>query len=280
MMPRERFTLCAAVALLLSGCGPETDGAEMVEDTVAVSTEAPAVTATDTSSRSEPVEPRVAPDSSGRETEPAEDSVTERAAPAQDRGAEILARASVAYESLRSLQADFTMVLENPLLRRNTTSRGTLYQVSPDRILLRFSEPEGDVIVGDGTHFWVYYPSVNADQVTRAPAAQAGSGGVDLRAQFVGDPTERFRYTVEGTEAVAGRPAQVLTLEPRAEAGYRSLKVWIDEADAMVRQFEIAEHNGAVRRFTFSSLQRNPALDDALFRFTPPEGVRIVEPPR
>ncbi len=214
--------------------------------------------------------------------DPAEPEPRSNATSASDtaQGAEALRRAAQAYASLESLRADFTMEMVNPLLRRTTTSRGTLVQRTPDRIALRFTEPEGDIIVGDGTYFWVYYPSINPDQVTRAPAAQAGSGGVDLRAQFLGDPLERFDWTYEGSEAVDGRPATVLTLVPKEAAGYRQLKVWIDDADGLARRFEIHEHNGSTRTFVLSSLDRNPALADTLFRFEPPEGVRIVSPPR
>jgi len=202
-------------------------------------------------------------------------SAEQPAAYAQDPAA-ILRRTSDVYEGLRSMRADFTMVVENPLLRSRTTSRGTLYQRRPDRILLDFSEPEGDIIVSDGTYFWVYYPSANADQVLRSPAGEAGAGGVDLQAQFIGDPTDRFDYTMQGTETIAGRRAHVFTLVPRGNAGYRQLKVWIDAEDSLVRRFELTELNGSVREFTLSNVQRNPTIPDERFTFTPPPNARVV----
>jgi outer membrane lipoprotein-sorting protein len=112
--------------------------------------------------------------------------------------------------------------------------------------------------------------------VLRAPAAAAGESGVNLQAQFVGNPVERFTWTDHGTESVAGRQARLLTLEPRQRAEYRSLRVWLDEGDALARRFEITEHNGVVRRFDLQNMQVNPSIPDAVFRFTPPDGVRIV----
>jgi outer membrane lipoprotein carrier protein len=197
--------------------------------------------------------------------------------PQADDGAGVLRGAAAAYARVRSLQAEFVMNFDNPLLRQTTVSRGTIYQRQPDRIALRFSDPAGDLILSDGTFFWVYYPSVNAQQVIRAPAAAAGDAGVNLQAQFVGNPVERFRYELHGTESVAGRPASVLTLVPRERAEYRSLKVWIDSRDSMVRRFEITEHNGNVRRFDLQNLQVNPAISDAVFQFSPPPGARIVD---
>jgi outer membrane lipoprotein carrier protein len=198
-------------------------------------------------------------------------------AQAQD-GAAVLRRAAAAYEGVRAMQADFVMRAENPLLRTSVTSRGTIYQRQPDRIAVRFTEPDGDLIVGDGQYFWVYYPSNNPQQVIRAPAAAAGESAVNLQAQFIGNPVERFNYTHEGTESVGGRSAHVLLLVPRQRAEYRSLKVWLDDRDALARRFEITEHNGAVKRFDLTGLQVNPSIPDGVFRFTPPAGANIVTP--
>jgi outer membrane lipoprotein carrier protein len=190
---------------------------------------------------------------------------------------EILERAAKAYAAVRTMQADFRMAVTNPLLRRTTNSAGTLYQQRPDRIALRFSDPAGDAIVGDGTWFWVYYPSVNPDQVIRMPASEGTTGGVDLQAQFLGNPVERFDATLHGSERVGGRETHVLTMVPRTPAGYTSLKVWLDTSDSLARRFEITEENGTVRRFELTNLRTNVAIADDVFRFTPPAGARVIE---
>jgi len=189
----------------------------------------------------------------------------------------LLRRTSEAYAGMRTLQSPFTMVTENPLLRSRVSSRGTLYQRRPDRILLRFDEPKGDIILGDGQYFWIYYPSTDPDQAIRARAAEGAAGGVDLWAQFVGDPVTRFEHTFHGLETVNGRESAAVTLVPRTDPGYQQLKVWIDTADRLVRRFEITEHNGVIRRIELQDLTVNPALADDVFRFVPPPGVRVVE---
>lgn len=195
---------------------------------------------------------------------------------AGDSAAGILASAAERYRTTRSLQADFRMRLENTLLRSTIESAGVLYQERPDRLALRFTEPAGDVILSDGQYFWVYYPSVDPQQVIRSAASAGGSSGVDLQAQFLGDPTARFRYTLEGVEQVGGRAAWRLLLVPRERAGYRSLRVWLDQRDHLARRFEIHEDNGSVRRFELSNVRINPSLPDHLFRFQPPAGARVV----
>jgi outer membrane lipoprotein carrier protein len=196
---------------------------------------------------------------------------------AMQEGAAILKRASAAYTKIKSMRADFVQRRENPLLNSTNTSRGTLYQRRPDRFALKFSQPAGDVIVADGRYFWVYYPSADKRQVIRADAGAAGAGAVDLQSQFIGDPVKRFSHTYHGTEKQGGRTLHVLTLVPRQNAGYKSMKVWIDGGDALVRRFQITEQTGALVEFQLSNLSVNPALGDEIFRFTPPAGAQVIE---
>lgn len=219
------------------------------------------------------------PDSAGTassRTEPPAPSVEPVEPPAGQDVARLLRRTASIYSAMRSMQAEFTMLTRNPLLRTEVTSHGTLFQRRPDRILLRFTDPAGDVIVGDGKYFWVYYPSVDPKQVVRTPAAGT-AGVVDLQAQFVGDPLTRFEHTVRGREAIDGRDATAVMLVPREVLDYDSLEVWIDTQDSLVRRFQITDPNGVSRRLDLRNLEVDADLPDDLFTFTPPEGVRIVE---
>jgi outer membrane lipoprotein-sorting protein len=194
--------------------------------------------------------------------------------PAAQEAAEVLRRTAAAYDRMHSVAADFTQVLRNTLLGRTTESAGTLYQREPDKFLMDFSDPEGDRIVSDGRWFWMYFPSVDEKQVIRTPRR---GQGLDLQAQFVGDPVERFEHTYHGAETFRGREAHVFTLEPREPMGYRRMKVWIDTDDWLVRRFEIHEDNGNVRHMELRNVVVDPELPDALFEFTPPEGAIVVE---
>jgi len=209
-------------------------------------------------------------------TAPGPAAVSAPAPAARQQSAEaILRHAAAAYRAVRSLRAGFVQVVKNPLLGGAITSKGTIYQRRPDRFLMKFSDPAGDVLVSDGQWFWIYYPSVDPKQVIRTPAAGAGQA-VDLQAQFLGDPERRFSARLEGREAVAGRQAYVLDLTPRGSEAFKALKLWIDPDDYLVRRFEITEQNGSVRHLELSDLRVNVAAGDALFRFAPPAGAHIV----
>jgi chaperone LolA len=207
---------------------------------------------------------------------PAAARPTPAEARSQDRAAQILSQAETAANGVRSLEADFTQTMAVPLLNQTQRSAGKLYQRKPDRFLMRFSDPAGDVIVADGRHFWLYYPSADRTQVIRTSIAEGGEA-VDLQAQFLSNPNQRFVSTLAGEENVGGRPAHVLTLVPRGASPYRILKVWVDKEDHLVRRFEITEENESVRRVELRNLRTNHTLPNTLFTFTPPEGAQVFD---
>lgn len=279
-MKRTAFPAVLAVGLIVAAtCGSGSDAAVADLPDTAVVASGPG--APDPAAPPRAVDPKVAvpvraPTAGPRAPEAAPADTAAAAVPGEQEEALRLLRGSAArYGAMRALRASFTMETRNPLLRETVRSRGMLYQRRPDRLLMRFEEPSGDVIVSDGRWIWVWYPSVDSAQVLRTPAA-AGAGGVDLLSQFVGDPTERFTWTARPTESIGDRANSVIALDPRGSEAYRQLVVWIDVRDLLVRRFEITEHSGVVRRVDLRDVVVDPDLPDSLFRFDPPAGARIV----
>ena len=197
--------------------------------------------------------------------------------PADDAEAEqILERVERTYAGVKSMQADFVQDLRVPLLGTSQRSSGKIYQRRPDRFLMKFSDPAGDVIVADGRSFWMYYPSSDARQVMKTSIAQ-GTQQVDLHQQFLSDPTSRYNGTLDGAETVDGHRTHVLTLVPKQQSPVRKLRIWVDAADYSVRRFEMTEENESVRRIELRNLKRNVQLPDGLFAFSPPRGAQIFE---
>lgn len=196
------------------------------------------------------------------------------ARPGDPSAEQILDRVERAYADVRTLRADFVQRLQVPLLGSERESRGRIFQRRPDRFAMRFTEPAGDLLVGDGEWFWMYNPSSDRTQVLRTLMSSVG-GSVDLQQEFLSNASERYVPTLLGSEEVDGRPAYALTLVPKAASPYRLVKVWVDKGDWLVRRFEITEENESVRRLLLRNLTLNSTLADSLFRFTPPEGTQI-----
>jgi outer membrane lipoprotein carrier protein len=185
-------------------------------------------------------------------------------------------RAAAAYAKVRTARATFEQTLKNPLTGSVLVSRGEFLQQRPNRLAVRFTDPAGDRIVADGKYVWLYLPSTTPGQVIRTPVSQAaGVGTVDLTARFLDAPRARYTIGDAGADTVGGRPARVVTLVPRTAQPFVRATVWIDDADATVRQFEVVDQNGVTRRVRLTSLTLNGPVDGSAFAFKVPRGVKV-----
>jgi len=191
----------------------------------------------------------------------------------------VLARAEEVYRSLGSLRATFDQTIEVPLLGRSRSGTGTWYQKGRGRFKMDFSEPSGDVIVADGSHLWLYYPSTHPGQVIRSgiEANATGSGMVDLQGRIFDEAHERYAAEDGGIEDVAGVPSRLIVLTPKGESAYRLVRVWVGIQSSLVRKFEITERNETLRTVVLRDLEPNATIPDSVFRFTPPADVDVFE---
>jgi len=190
---------------------------------------------------------------------------------------ELLARAEITYDGLQSMRARFDQTIEVTLLGRKRTGSGDWYQKGPGRFKMDFADPEGDLIVADGSTLWLYYPSTHPGQVIRSTidANVTGAGMVDLQGRIFEEAAEAYEAVLEGRRDVEGHATWLVTMTPRAESPYRKVRVWIDEESLLVRRFEITEENETLRTVVLRDLQPNAPIPDEVFSFTPPAGTDV-----
>jgi outer membrane lipoprotein carrier protein len=188
----------------------------------------------------------------------------------------VMDRAVGAYSRLNSMRAGFTQTLTNPLTGSTQTTSGVILRKKPNLLSIDFDS--GDRVVADGSALWVYLPSSTPGQVMRMPANGASAGAMDPAGEFLDSPRTRFTVTSSGTATLGGRATHAVTLVPkRANPNFTSAKVWIDDADSSIRQFDIETANGLKRHVVITSFTANPALTRASFRFDVPKGAKIVD---
>ena len=198
-------------------------------------------------------------------------------ASAQDAG-EIIGRASRAYRSLASLQADFKQVIDNPMID-SAESKGKLVQSGSAKLSMRFTDPPGEAIVIDGKHVWIYTPSTVPDQVIRLKVPSGGPAyGYNLLAWLLDRPAERYKASYVRTERLGGRTTDVIKLVPAVpDLPFTQAVIWLDREDALPRRLEILEQSGATRTLRLSRLQTNARIPDRTFTFNVPAGTRVVD---
>jgi len=188
-------------------------------------------------------------------------------------------RAVAAWAKVKTVRGTFEQTVTNSLTGSSANSRGTYAQERPNRLAIRFEQPGTDAIIADGKVLWVYLPSSAPGQVIKRPATDRASVPIDLTGQFLDSPRTKYDITAAGTRTVSGHPAHGLTLVPKAgtSAPFTKATVWIDDDDALIREFEETESTGVTRRVRLTSVEPNAPVARSDFTFVVPKGVKVID---
>lgn len=188
----------------------------------------------------------------------------------------IIDRAVAAYGRLNTMRAEFKQTLTNPLTGSSQTTSGVILRKKPNLLSIRFDS--GDRVAADGSNLWLYLPSSVPGQVVRMPYTGANASAVDPAEQFLKTPRSRFNVSAAGSAMLGGRSTHIVTLVPkRPNNSFTSARVWIDDSDSSIRQFDVETANGLKRRVIITSFTPNPELSSSSFRFAVPKGAKVVD---
>ena len=188
----------------------------------------------------------------------------------------IIDRAAAAYARLNSMRAEFRQTLTNPLTGSTQTTSGVILRRKPNLLSIDFKS--GDRVAADGSTLWFYLPSSAPGQVIKMPYSRESAGNIDPANQFLDSPRTRFTVSSAGSATLGGHATHAITLIPkRSNQAFTSAKVWIDDNDSSIRQFDLETANGLKRHVVITSFTANPDLSKASFRFSVPKGVKIVD---
>lgn len=197
------------------------------------------------------------------------------AAQAQNADA-IIDRAVAAYARLTSMRAEFRQTLTNPLTGSTQTTSGVILRKKPNFLSINFES--GDRVAADGSTLWLYLPSSTPGQVVRMPYTGSNAITVDPAQQFLDSPRSRFNVTSSGAATIAGRATHAVTLVPkRSNAGFTTAKIWIDDNDSSIRQFDVETANGLRRHVVITRFSPNPQIGNSSFRFSVPKGAKVID---
>ena len=69
-----------------------------------------------------------------------------------------------------------------------------------------------------------------------------------------------------------------LTLMPKsADSFFREATLWMRDRDDVITKMAVLDVNETRMIFTLDNIELNPSLDADTFRFTPPDGVEIID---
>lgn len=170
----------------------------------------------------------------------------------------------------RSAQADFTQEVLDQNGKRTQSASGVMQFQRPGKFRWSYQKPYEQLIVGDGTKFWLYDADLNQVTIKKLDAALGSSpaallsGSNEIERNFVlmeagsRDGLEWLQATPKGTD----------TNFDKIEMAFNA------RSELVVMELNDMFGNKTVLHFT--GLQRNPKFPARQFQFTPPEGADVL----
>jgi len=186
----------------------------------------------------------------------------------QNANASSLERFQSFLRTTQSARADFEQKVFDKSGKLVQESRGDFAFLRPGRFRWTYVKPP-QVIVGDGERVWIHDVDLNQVTVRRvsrvlgATPAALLAGASDIDKAF------------ELTEAGDKDGLEWLEAKPREkESGFERIRLGMGTGG--IQAMELVDHFGQTTVLRFSNLVRNPQIDAATFRFTPPKGADVL----
>ena len=182
----------------------------------------------------------------------------------------VFLRLQAKYESLESLRADFTQTMSSPYSEQDESFSGTMIlQGEKYRI-----ETETELLFVNGIETYVYRP--NERQVLINDVVE-GEESFSPSA-FLLNYDDRFTVLDAETVLLNGEKHHRLNLKPKGDDSFfREATLWMRDRDDLITRLSMLDVNETRMMFELTNIEVNPALEDDVFTFTPPDGVEVID---
>ncbi len=190
----------------------------------------------------------------------------------------VVERMQKRYDQAADFRARFTQNLTNPTFGRTTVSSGEVLIKKPGRMRWNYEKPESQMYLATGQLLWLYQPDdkqafkqdLKASQLPASVAFLMGKGKLG----------DEFEITL-ANKLPAGSSAAtdyLLSLKPKQPQGqYKAIYFVVDPDSYLVKRSVLIDAQGVVNEITFSDAKVNTKLGDALFKWSPPPGIKVVD---
>lgn len=172
-------------------------------------------------------------------------------------------------KNTHTLKAQFEQTILDNKQRVLEKSSGKVQIKRPGRFRWEYEKPFSQLIVSNGKTIWLY--DVDLEQVTVKPFdKQMGATPALLLSSDV-SLDRQFRLQDLGKK----EKLDWIQLSPKKEdLSFQVVRLAFDSNGPRV--MELVDKMGQTTRLEFNQVERNPALVEQSFQFTPPKGVDVV----
>lgn len=174
---------------------------------------------------------------------------------------------------LKSFEAQFRQSLRDSTGRVREEAGGRLYLEKPGRFRWEYSRPNEQLIVSDGKNLWLY--DVDLEQVTVKPLDDSLASTPALL--LAGQTSVAESFEVRSTSS-SGQMKWYELAPRQQDTDFTRLKLGFERGE--LKAMELEDKLRQRTSIEFSGVKRNARMSEALFAFSPPQGVDVIGTPR
>jgi len=171
-------------------------------------------------------------------------------------------------KNTQSGRASFTQTIAVKAPRKPQEASGTFEFARPGKFRWVYEKPYYQLLVADGEKLWVHDRDLNQVTVKKLGAALGASPAAIL----AGDNALEKNFTLKDDGARDGLEWVLAT--PRGESTFEWVKIGF--SGGRLAAMELNDSFGQTTQIRFTNIERNPALEASLFRFSPPKGADVI----
>ncbi len=177
------------------------------------------------------------------------------------------------YDSIKTFSADFTQTLTNAASKEQDVRSGKIVFKQPSLLRWESVKPEPELLIVGESIVWDYFPE---DKLALKYRTKQLFNSKTMIKFISGQAKLEEDFVVENQGDDNGLiKLKLMPLEP--ETGMVLAYVWIDPEKKMMRKVLVVDFYGNGNEVYMSNIEIDPAVDDSLFKFIPPEGVDVED---
>jgi outer membrane lipoprotein carrier protein len=186
-------------------------------------------------------------------------------------GKEIIESLRKKYASIDDAVVKFEQTVKYGVSKFEQSFSGTFYFKKKNKYRI---ETDQQIVVTDGVTSWLYSKVNNQVIIDKYREDK----DISSPEKFLLSISDEYIPVILRTERNDGKKVYILKLTPRDEnSSIESAKIWIVEGDLQITRVEITDISGTVTIYSVKSIKINSGVEDSIFKFSIPSGVKVVD---
>jgi chaperone LolA len=186
-------------------------------------------------------------------------------------GKEIIESLRKKYASIDDAVVKFEQTVKYGVSKFEQSFSGTFYFKKKNKYRI---ETDQQIVVTDGVTSWLYSKVNNQVIIDKYREDK----DISSPEKFLLSISDEYIPVILRTERNEGKKVYILKLTPRDEnSSIESAKIWIVEGDLQITRVEITDISGTVTTYSVKSIKINSGVEDSIFKFSIPSGVKVVD---